>query len=94
MAQLQNSVVSGNLRVTDTTFASTIQANIINAPTSSNAATYGPGTNGQVLKSNGTSLYWGTDENHTGYVAINQGAGNAGKFLVVNSSGVVAPASL
>jgi hypothetical protein len=35
----------------------------VNAPTASNGTTYGPGTSGQVLKSNGTSVYWGTDSN-------------------------------
>ena len=94
MATLRDTVVSGNLRVTDTAYASSVQLSIVRAPTSSNATTYGPGTNGQVLKSNGTSCYWGTDENHTDFVAINQGTGNAGKFLTVNSSGIVTPTAL
>ena len=63
MAQLKDSVVSGNLRVTDTTFTDTLQATIIKAPTSSGGTTYGPGTSGQVLKSNGTTAYWGSDSN-------------------------------
>lgn len=37
----------------------------INAPTASNGTTYGPGTNGQVLKSNGSSVYWAADNNTT-----------------------------
>lgn len=32
----------------------------LTAPTSSNGSTYGAGSSGQVLKSNGTSVYWGT----------------------------------
>ena len=61
MAQLKDTTVSGSLRATDTIYSTTIQAQILKAPTASNGATYGPGTNGQVLKSNGTSVYWGTD---------------------------------
>ena len=61
MAQLKDSVVSGNLRVTDTTLTDTLQVTTIKAPTSAGGSTYGPGTNGQVLKSDGTSAYWGPD---------------------------------
>ena len=63
MAQLKDTTVSGSLRATDTIYSTTIQAQILKAPTVSNGATYGPGTDGQVLKSNGTSVYWGTDSN-------------------------------
>lgn len=63
MAQLKDSVVSGNLRVTDSTLTDTLQTTIIKAPTSSGGTTYGPGTSGQVLKSNGTTVYWGSDSN-------------------------------
>lgn len=61
MAQLKDSVVSGNLRVTDSTLTDTLQVTTIKAPTSS--GTYGPGTSGQVLKSNGSSVYWTSDSN-------------------------------
>lgn len=61
MAQLKDSIVSGNLRVTDTTLTDTLQVTKIKAPTTSGGTTYGVGTNGQVLKSNGTSTYWGSD---------------------------------
>ena len=37
----------------------TIQINKIKAPTTSGGTTYGLGTAGQVLKTNGTSVYWG-----------------------------------
>ena len=63
MAQLKDSVVSGNLRVTDTTFTDTLQVTTIKAPTTAGGTTYGPGSNGQVLKSNGTTTYWGADNN-------------------------------
>ena len=58
MAQLKDTIVSGNLRVTDTTLTDTLQVTTIKAPTSSGGSTYGPGTSGQVLKSNGTMTYW------------------------------------
>ena len=63
MAQLKDSIVSGNLRVTNTTFSDTVQVTKIKAPTTSGGTTYGPGTSGQVLKSNGTSIYWASDSN-------------------------------
>ena len=65
MAQLKDSVVSGNLRVTDTTLTDTLQVTTIKAPTSSGGGTYGPGTSGQILKSNGSSMYWDNDNNNT-----------------------------
>ena len=63
MAQLKDTVVAGGLRVTDVASSEIIQAKIINAPTSSGGTTYGPGSNGQVLKSNGSSVYWAADNN-------------------------------
>jgi hypothetical protein len=66
-----------------------MQTNIVKAPTSSGGTTYGVGSNGQVLKSNGTSVYWGPDNDTTSFVASSQGTGNSGKFLTVNSSGQV-----
>ena len=38
-----------------------VLTNKILAPTTSGGSTYGVGTNGQVLKSNGTTVYWGAD---------------------------------
>ena len=112
MALLKDTTVSGNLRVTDSAITDSVQTKIINAPTASNGTTYGPGSNGQVLKSNGTSVYWASDANsvtgvkgnaessyrtgqvnltpaNVGAVAVAQGSGNAGRFLMVNSSGNV-----
>ena len=59
MAQLKDSIVSGNLRVSDTTLSATVQLTTLRAPTTAGGTTYGPGTSGQVLKTNGTSSYWG-----------------------------------
>ena len=47
------------------------------APTSSNGTTFGTGTNGQVLKSNGTSVYWASDSNNYAYVRQYQHGRNA-----------------
>lgn len=41
--------------------AKVLKINTINLPTASNGTTYGPGTNGQVMKSNGTTVYWASD---------------------------------
>lgn len=47
--------------------ASSLEVTSILAPTTSGGTTYGVGTNGQVLKSNGTSVYWGTDSSGTNF---------------------------
>ena len=60
MAQLKDSIVSGNLRITDTLLSDAVQVTTLRAPSTAGGTTYGVGTNGQVLKSNGTSSYWGT----------------------------------
>ena len=66
MAQLNDSIVSGNLRVTDEILTDTLQATKIKVPTTSGGATYDVGSNGQVIKSNGTSVYWSDDSGVTG----------------------------
>jgi len=43
--------------------AKVLKINTINLPTASSGTTYGPGTNGQVMKSNGTTVYWASDSN-------------------------------
>lgn len=59
MAQLKDSIVSGNLRITGKTLTDTMQATIIRAPSTSGGTSYSAGTSGQILRSNGTSSYWG-----------------------------------
>lgn len=61
MAQLKNTVVQGSLKVTDNIYSNTAQFSILNALTGASASTYGMGTDGQVLKSNGTNIYWSTE---------------------------------
>lgn len=62
MAQLKDTTITGSLRVTDTNYSTTSQFQILRVPLTSGGTTYGPGTNKQVLKTNGTSTYWGADE--------------------------------
>lgn len=57
MAILKDSIVSGNLRVTDTILTNIVQADTIKALSSSSSTTFGPGTSGQMLISNGTNVY-------------------------------------
>ena len=54
---------TGNLTLSGTTDVSggTLKLKTVNAPTTSGGSTFGPGSNGQVLKSNGTTVYWATD---------------------------------
>ena len=59
MAQLKDSMVTGNLRVTDTIYTDTVQVDTIKTHTASDTSAVGPGTDGQILKTNGTSSYWG-----------------------------------
>ena len=58
MAQLKDLVVNGSTQLVGPAYINTEQLTILNAPTTSGGTTYGPGTNGQVLKSNGSSIYW------------------------------------
>ena len=47
-----------------------IKTNKMMLPTSSGGTTYGLGSSGQVLKSNGTTIYWATDSNSNTWRAI------------------------
>lgn len=60
MAQLKNTIVTGNLQVTEKTISGAIKTPKVEAPTTSGGSSYGAGTSGQVLTTNGTSVYWGT----------------------------------
>ena len=60
MAQLKDTIISGSLRATDTVYTNTLQAPTFKAFSSSTKTAYGPGTNGQVLQSDGSNIYWGT----------------------------------
>ena len=53
-----NLLCSGNITINNGYY---LKLNKISAPTSSNGTTYGYGSNGQVLKSNGSTVYWASD---------------------------------
>ena len=61
MAQLKSTVVNGNLRATDSVLAVTGQFKILEAPDANNSNTFSDGDNDQILRSNGSSVYWTTD---------------------------------
>lgn len=50
--------------------AGTVKLDTLNIPTSSGGTTFGPGSDGQVLKSNGTTVYWASDKNTNSWRAI------------------------
>lgn len=60
MAQLKDTVVAGSLRITDELLTNSAQFKTLKIPTSSGGNTYGVGTNLQVLRSDGTNVYWGS----------------------------------
>ena len=88
MAQLKDSIIQGNLRVSDSTLTDTLQTTTIKAPTTSGGTTYGAGSNGQALMSNGTTTYWG---NLATYSAMTQAEIDAGTS---GTSRVISPANL
>jgi hypothetical protein len=86
---------------TDTTVTAgkVLKFNKINIPATSGGTDYGTGSNGKVLKSNGTTVYWGDDNNTTytfnGAVStIKDSNLTASRALVSNSSGKVAVSSV
>ena len=78
MAQLKDSIVSGNLRITDTLLSDAVQVTTLRAPSTAGGTSYGVGTNGQVIRSNGTSSYWGSITNSDLTTINNTAAGPLG----------------
>jgi hypothetical protein len=68
MAQLKDLIVNGASRLIGDATVNKITITSINAPTSAGGSTYGLGTSGYVLKTNGASVYWATDNNSGGTV--------------------------
>ena len=60
MAQVNDLLVLGKAN-----FIDILKFNQINVPTEAGGTAFGPGSSGQVLKSNGSTVYWGTDSNPT-----------------------------
>jgi len=78
---LKDTVVSGSLRTTDTLYSTIAQFQILRAPTTSGGTTFGPGTANNLLKSNGTSVYW-TTLAASDIPSLNASKINAGTFDV------------
>ena len=72
MANLKDLLVNGASRFIGDIFGNKAQLTTLNAPTAAGGTTYGAGSNGNVLRSNGTSLYWGAVGSAVGY-NINDG---------------------
>ena len=79
MAQLKDLIVNGATRLIGDAFANTLQVTSLHAPTASNGSTYGAGSNGQVLTSNGTNSYWAT-------IYTPSGGGTSGQYLISSGS--------
>ena len=60
MAQVKDLIVNGASRFIGDIYANTAQLTALKAPTSAGGSTYGAGTSGQALMTNGNSIYWGT----------------------------------
>lgn len=58
MAQLKDLLVNGVTRLVGDTIVNKIQITSISAPTSAGGSTYGTGTSGQVIITDGTHIYW------------------------------------
>lgn len=65
MAQLKDLIVNGATRLIGNAYASILQLTTLKAPTSDGGSTYGTGTSGQVLKTNGSTVYWADDSDTT-----------------------------
>ena len=70
--------------------AGTLKADVLHIPTASSGTTFGAGSNGQVLKTNGTTIYWGTD-NNTQYSA---GTGLAMSGTTINHKNSITASSI
>lgn len=57
MANLKDLIVNGSIRIINTLYANNIKTNKIKIPTSDGGSTLGVGSNGQVVSSNGTTVF-------------------------------------
>ena len=88
-------LISGGKITGDTEIESgkSLQLNTLKAPTTSGGPTYGVGGSGKVLKSNGTTVYWGDDNNTTYSVATTSANGLISKEDKVKLDGIAANAT-
>ncbi len=77
MAQLKDSVVNGDLIVTDSTLTDSLQVTTVVAPVASGSYNYGTGEDGQALRSNGTTVYWGNLPTYQGMTESEIDAGTS-----------------
>lgn len=63
-----------------------LKLNKISAPTSSNGTTYGYGSNGQVLKSNGSTVYWASDSTGTDNDKKTSSSNSTSKIYLVGAT--------
>lgn len=60
MANIKDLIINGSTRIINTLYANNIKTNKIKIPTSNGSSTLGVGSNGQVVSSNGTTVFWKT----------------------------------
>lgn len=80
MAQLRDLIVQGVTRIIGKLVTTETQIQKLDAPLSDGSSSFGSGTSGQVLKTNGSSIYWGNvvDISNTptsGHIAVFDGNG-------------------
>lgn len=78
MAQLKDLIVLGASRFIGDVYVNKLQLTSLSAPTTAGGTTYGLGTNGYVLTSNGSSIYWYPGLTLTGTAAASYVASFAG----------------
>lgn len=86
---MKDTVVSGSLRATDTIYSITNQFQTLKIPTTSNGTTYGAGTSGQILKTNGTSVYWASDAQGVTSITPGNGLLNGTGTSAITDSGTL-----
>ena len=67
MANLKDLLVNGPSNLIGDVTVNKIRLTSLEIPTASNGTEYGTGSNGKILKSNGTSVYWANDDNITSF---------------------------
>jgi hypothetical protein len=68
MAQVKSLTVTGPSQFLNHVFMDELSLHSLFAPETSGGSSLGLGTSGQVLKTNGSTIYWGADNNSGGTV--------------------------